>query len=170
MFGLVTGDLYNDTNWCQSYSLAPCDHHVNGTLGPCPASVPTPACKKECTSESYPVSFSDDKHHASKSYSVSSKVEAIQTEIMTNGPVEASFSVYEDFLAYKSGVYQHTTGSMLGGHAIKIFGWGVENDTPYWYVANSWNTEWGDNGTFKILRGKNECGIEGGVVAGLPKL
>lgn len=44
------------------------------------------------------------------------------------------------------GVYQHVTGQMLGGHAIKILGWGKENDTPYWLVANSWNTDWGDNG------------------------
>jgi len=89
---------------------------------------------------------------------------------MTNGPVEASFDVYEDFLAYKTGVYQHTTGSYLGGHAIKVLGWGVENNTPYWLVANSWNEGWGDKGFFKILRGDNECGIEGGMVAGLPKL
>lgn len=36
-------------------------------------------------------------------------------------------------------------------------------------VANSWNTDWGNQGFFRILRGENECGIEGGVVAGLPK-
>jgi len=46
---------------------------------------------------------------------------------MTNGPVEGSFTVYEDFLSYKSGVYVHTTGSEEGGHAIKILGWGNEN-------------------------------------------
>ncbi len=34
----------------------------------------------------------------------------IQNEIMTHGPVEGAFSVYEDFLAYKSGVYKHSTG------------------------------------------------------------
>lgn len=27
-------------------------------------------------------------------------------EIMTNGPVEADFQVYEDFLSYKSGKYE----------------------------------------------------------------
>ena len=32
---------------------------------------------------------------------------------MTNGPVEAAFSVYSDFLLYKAGVYQHTTGSVI---------------------------------------------------------
>jgi len=87
---------------------------------------------------------------------------------MTNGPVEASFTVYEDFLSYKSGVYKHVTGAEEGGHAIKILGWGTENGEDYWLVANSWNNEWGDNGFFKILRGVDECGIEDGVVAGMP--
>ena len=89
---------------------------------------------------------------------------------MTNGPVEAAFTVYADFPSYKSGVYQHVTGGQLGGHAIKILGWGVENNTKYWLVANSWNEDWGDKGFFKILRGKNECGIEGGVCGGVPRV
>jgi len=89
---------------------------------------------------------------------------------MTNGPVEAAFTVYEDFLAYKSGVYQHTSGSELGGHAVKILGWGVDNSVAYWIVANSWNPDWGNAGYFNILRGQDECGIEDDIVAGLPKL
>lgn len=68
-----------------------------------------------------------------------------------------------------SGVYQHVEGKMLGGHAIRILGWGTENGTPYWLIANSWNTDWGNNGFFKILRGKDECGIEGQISAGIPK-
>jgi cathepsin B len=58
----------------------------------------------------------------------------------------------------------------LGGHAIKIVGWGVsESGMDYWTVANSWSDEWGMNGFFEIERGVNECGIESGVVAGIPK-
>jgi cathepsin B len=101
---------------------------------------------------------------------VPSNEEAIKTEIFNHGPVEAAFTVYEDFVTYKSGVYSHVTGSELGGHAIRILGWGVENDTPYWIVVNSWNEDWGDKGTFKIKRGVDECGIEDSVVAGIPKL
>ncbi len=78
----------------------------------------------------------------------------------------SAFSVYEDFLSYKSGVYKHVTGSMLGGHAISIIGWGTESGTDYWLVRNSWNTDWGANGYFKIARGVDECGIEDEVVAG----
>ena len=72
---------------------------------------------------------------------------------MTNGPVETVFAVYEDFLTYKSGVYEHKLGKKIGLHAVKIVGWGVENNIPYWHVANSWNEGWGDKGFFKILRG-----------------
>ena len=87
---------------------------------------------------------------------------------MNNGPVEVALTVYEDLLTYKSGVYQHTTGKKLGGHAVKMVGWGVENGTPYWTIVNSWNESWGNSGTFRIKRGVNECGIEASVVAATP--
>jgi len=167
--GLVTGGNFNTSQGCEPYTLPECDHHVNGTRKPCQGEEPTPHCRHECI-PGYPTPFEQDKHHGDSVYSVRSQQEQIQTEVYKNGPVEASFSVFEDFLPYKSGVYQHTTGEFLGGHAVKILGWGVENDTPYWLVANSWNDDWGDKGFFKILRGKDECGIESGIVAGAPKL
>lgn len=89
-------------------------------------------------------------------------------EVYTNGPVEVSFSVYEDFAHYKSGVYKYIKGDLMGGHAVKLVGWGTEGGTDYWLVANSWNTAWGEDGYFKIARGSNECGIEEDVVAGMP--
>jgi len=49
------------------------------------------------------------------------------------------------------GVYQHVSGSLLGGHAVKMLGWGEEDGTPYWLVANSWNTDWGDNGMLQYI-------------------
>lgn len=42
--------------------------------------------------------------------------------------------------------FQYTAGRMTGSHAVKNIGWGEEGDLPYWLVANSWNTEWGENG------------------------
>ena len=165
--GLVTGWLYNTTNWCQAYSFPNCDHHVSGRYPNCTGELPTPKCVKTCAS-TYNNSWAQDIHKGSSVYTVPNNVAKIQTEIQTNGPVEASFTVYNDFLAYKSGVYHHTSGSALGGHAIKILGWGTEGGVDYWLVANSWNEDWGDKGFFKIKRGNNECGIEQGVVAGIP--
>jgi len=169
--GVVTGGNYDDFSWCSSYSLPNCDHHTTGKYQPCPATeYPTPACPTACDSNStYGTPYPSDKHIFSSSYSVPSDPAQIQQEIMTNGPVEAAFTVYADFESYKSGVYQHTTGDELGGHAVKILGWGVDapTNTPYWLVANSWNADWGEQGFFRIIRGVDECGIEDYIVGGL---
>ena len=97
-------------------------------------------------------------------------VAAIQKEIMTNGPVEVAFFVFSDFRNYKSGVYQKSDKAQgpEGGHAVKALGWGTEGGVDYWLIANSWSPNWGEDGFFKIVRGKNECGIETTVAAGLP--
>ena len=54
------------------------------------------------------------------------QVEEIQLEIMWHGPVQASFVVYHDFFTYENGIYQHSTGQLAGGHAVKIIGRAVE--------------------------------------------
>uniref|UniRef100_A0A158QR03 Pept_C1 domain-containing protein n=1 Tax=Haemonchus placei TaxID=6290 RepID=A0A158QR03_HAEPC len=70
----------------------------------------------------------------------------IQLEIMKKGPVHATFNIYEDFEHYNGGVYIHTAGRMEGGHSIKIIGWGVDKGVKYWLIANSWSTDWGEDG------------------------
>ena len=30
--------------------------------------------------------------------------------------------MYQDFYSYRNGVYSHTTGGVVGGHAIKMLG------------------------------------------------
>lgn len=111
------------------------------------------------------------KYYKAANYKQVTGVTDIQNELMTNGPVQAAFEVYQDFMAYKSGVYHHiTASSLLGGHAVEMVGWGIENGTPYWLIKNSWSTTWGEQGYFKILRGKNECGIESNVYTGAPAL
>lgn len=153
--GVVTAD-------CQPYTIPSCP----AAQQPCLNFVTTPNCVQKCANAS--IDYASDKHYLKSVYSVSSHVASIQNEIYTNGPVEACFTVYEDFLGYKSGVYQHKSGKALGGHCIKLVGFGVQNGTPYWLALNSWETEWGNLGTFLIRSGVDECGIESDVVAGLP--
>lgn len=166
--GAVTGDLFGDNTTCQPYFLPPCAHHTTSAkYPPCPSSANTPSCKRQCN-PSYTKQYKDDKQYAKNAYSVTG-VSKMENEISTNGPIEVAFSVYEDFLTYKSGVYKHTTGNFLGGHAVKAIGYGVDGNTPYWIIANSWNETWGDMGYFKIAKGTNECGIESQGVAGMAK-
>jgi hypothetical protein len=49
---------------------------------------------------------------------------------------------------------------LVGLHAVRVVGWGVGKnvqydnnmfgDVPYWIAANSWGTNWGNDGTFRI--------------------
>ena len=89
---------------------------------------------------------------------------SIHGAIMTKGPIEVSFTVYQDFMSYTSGVYIHTWGGVLGGHAVKMVGWGVSGSQKYWICANSWGGTWGIQGYFWI--GYGQCGIDSSGVAG----
>jgi len=153
------------TDTCYPYPFPACAHHVvSPDYPPCPADeYPSPKCDKTCKDGS---DFSKDKIFATSTYGVTGETN-IMAELSSNGPVTAAYTVYEDFLAYKSGVYQHVSGAELGGHAVEIIGYGTDNGVKYWTVKNSWNPSWGDNGFFKILRGADECGIESEIVTGI---
>lgn len=181
--GIVDGGNYGDKSMCYSYQLEPCAHHsASPHYKNCTGSLPTPRCASKCVDNG--ASWVGSKHKGTGGYSVCKQgsgtkcPDAMMQEIYQNGPITGMFFVHQSFLGYKSGVYKaglFFKDPMLGGHAIKITGWGTENGTPYWLVANSWNSDWGDNGYFKIERGTNQCQIEnpvinGGPVAGMPKL
>lgn len=90
--------------------------------------------------------------------------ESLMRLVSTVGPVSVAFQVVEDFRLYKSGIYSSEnckSGPMDVNHAVLVVGYGVEPDVgrPYWIVKNSWSSEWGEEGYFKIARGKNMCGI-----------
>merc|ERR1712070_1120310 len=169
--GVVTGGDYTDIGsggTCLPYEFAPCAPHVpaSAQYPACPAGeYSNPKCKSECSESGYSGSYSGDKKMASNAYSVRG-VSSIQQDLVENGPMYVSLSVYADFPTYKSGVYTHQTGSCLGGHAVTLVGYGTLDGTPYWKIKNSWNEQWGDAGHILIKRGVNECGIEGNVNAG----
>ncbi|MBN1352088.1 T9SS type A sorting domain-containing protein [candidate division KSB1 bacterium] len=69
-------------------------------------------------------------------------------------PISAGFVVYEDFMHYAGGVYEHVWGEVDAGHAIVIVGW---NDAEQsWICKNSWGSGWGENGYFRIKWGQCE--------------
>ena len=96
---------------CNTYSV---DLKTSLIQGPCEEGGRTPKCHHYCENKSYNTKYKDDLTHGQKAYSMPEKPKDIMVELMTNGPVEAAFTVFADFPNYKSGVYQHVSGSALG--------------------------------------------------------
>jgi len=67
----------------------------------------------------------------------------------------ASLTIYEDLYNYGGGIYEHTTGYEIGGHAMRIIGWGHdEDDHLYWICQNQWSEDWGEGGYVRIKAGQ----------------
>jgi hypothetical protein len=112
-----------------------CDN--NTAVPACPASRPYP---KKCPVE----------------YSSLNSDQEIQAAVMTVGAVEVGFFVMADFMNYKSGIFHSTSKQTLGGHAVKIVGWGHLGTRFYWIVQNSWGASWGEEGYFRIDNWKED--------------
>lgn len=85
-----------------------------------------------------------------------SSVSDMKTWIANNGPLDACFSVYNDFFSYTGGIYTHVSGDLAGGHCISIVGYDDVNGC--WICKNSWGPGWGESGFFRIAYG--QCGID----------
>lgn len=97
--------------------------------------------------------------------------EYIRDNIYVWGPVTSGIVIYPDFYIFdpKTQIYDwNGQGEPVGGHAIEIVGWGEENGVKFWWIKNSWGTDWGIGGYFKMARGKNSCKIEENIVTGVP--
>ena len=89
----------------------------------------------------------------------------MKIEIMQRGPITSKMLVFEDLATeYQSGVYSFDfeapdafENELIGSHAVLIVGWGVHEEdseeTEHWIVKNSWGSDWGEDGYFKIKMG-----------------
>jgi len=91
-----------------------------------------------------------------------------ETELLNalfiGGPVSVSYHVADGFSDYTTGVYTAVdcpNDALSVNHAVTLVGYGVDQASGlnYWLIKNSWGTEWGDNGYFKMQRDVNMCAI-----------
>ena len=66
---------------------------------------------------------------------------------------------------YEKGVYEPWFSSLCPdniNHAVVIVGYGIDKETnkQFWRVKNSWGSQWGEDGYFRIIRGEGICGIK----------
>ncbi|KAI6185255.1 Secreted C13 protease-like protein [Aphelenchoides besseyi] len=167
--GIVSGGNFTNKNGCKPYPFANCQNGHGDFSGPqCKGGNKEDVCIRTCQTP-FPFNYYTDRYFTTGSVVIQNNPTAIQQELYRSGPlVFGAMQIFEDFLHYRSGVYEVTAGKFIGLHAVRLVGYGVENNIPYWLVANSWGRSWGQNGYFKIRRGNNEANIEGISSAGFP--
>eukprot|EP00352_Strombidinopsis_acuminata_P001395 CAMPEP_0176349474 /NCGR_PEP_ID=MMETSP0126-20121128/8685_1 /TAXON_ID=141414 ORGANISM="Strombidinopsis acuminatum, Strain SPMC142" /NCGR_SAMPLE_ID=MMETSP0126 /ASSEMBLY_ACC=CAM_ASM_000229 /LENGTH=61 /DNA_ID=CAMNT_0017698869 /DNA_START=622 /DNA_END=807 /DNA_ORIENTATION=+ len=53
------------------------------------------------------------------------------------GPMIVGLMMYEDFMSYQSGIYKHVIGLPIGGHAMKLVGYGTDPEEGlFWIMQN----------------------------------
>lgn len=101
-------------------------------------------------------------------------------EALKDGPIIVAFDAKRDLFHYSSGLYHcnsHPESEQQKGenvpeweqttHAVVCVGYGTaSNGVKYWLIKNSWGSDWGESGYFRIVRGENTCGIESMAVYG----
>jgi len=77
-------------------------------------------------------------------------------------PLSIAIEADQDiFHHYTSGVITGSCGTNTD-HGVLLVGYGTDDGHDYWKVKNSWAAEWGEAGFVRMVRGKNQCGINSG--------
>ncbi|KAL6526069.1 Cysteine protease rd19a [Orobanche hederae] len=97
---------------------------------------------------------------------VSLDEDQIAANLVKNGPlavaIDAAF-----MQTYMKGVSCPYICPKRLDHGVLLVGYGESayapvrlKDKPYWVIKNSWGKSWGEEGFYKICRGRNICGVD----------
>lgn len=164
--GLTTTTCINRGKF-DEYGIKPLETIVNPESVPMCQSILGPNYDR-CLDRTRSVRF----YRSIAGYQVDSDVESIKQEIYKWGPVAAGFQIYDDFINKYDGttIYMGPSENAVnqGGHAIEIVGWGKEDGVDFWWICNSWGTDWGLGGYFKMKMNIEKCELEKNVVGYIP--
>lgn len=81
-------------------------------------------------------------------------------QVLSKTPVIGAMNVVPGLYQHSKGIHSPLSCPANINHAIMIVGYGTENGVKYWIIRNSWGTQWGEKGYFKLNADTlNNCGI-----------
>jgi len=111
--------------------------------------------------------------------SISQDEDQIKAAVYKYGPLAIALNA-TPLQTYSGGILDPWFCNPMGiDHAVTLIGWGTEDSgskswpwdktKDYWIVRNSWGADWGEQGYFKIARGKGKCGMNRVVTSAIIK-
>lgn len=94
----------------------------------------------------------------------------LAAKVENNGPTSVSIdaSIWS-FQLYEGGIYDDKKCHQDSiNHSIGCVGFGVEGQTKYWILRNSWGTSWGEEGYMRMIWENNMCGVASMAVVAIP--
>lgn len=119
--------------------------------------MPYTGIKSDCNDSS----FSSDVKVNGYSIAGTEDEEIIKEYLFTVGPLAVGMNgkVLKD---YRSGIIDLSNEECDQSEinfAVTLVGYGIENGTPFWIAKNSFGSNWGEKGYFRVKRGSSTCGI-----------
>ncbi|KAK9743435.1 hypothetical protein RND81_03G239100 [Saponaria officinalis] len=97
---------------------------------------------------------------------VSTDEDQIAANLVKNGPLAIGINAAY-MQTYMHGVSCPYICTRRLDHGVLLVGYGSAGfapvrlkEKPYWIVKNSWGPNWGEEGYYKICRGRNICGVD----------
>ena len=137
------------------------------------------SCQKKCENSDMKRKYYVSSYNYIGGYYGASNEILIMKEIRARGPVPTNMLVPWSFSFYKKGIYRHHKNLVKNNdklskvsimdnnidwekvnHSVLLVGWGEEKGVKYWIAMNTWGTNFGEGGFFRIQRGENECNVE----------
>ena len=91
------------------------------------------------------------------------QTDAALQQAVVQGVVSVGIKGGRSLLAYKSGIYYDPSlcrATSHPDHAVNLVGYGEEGGQKYWLIRNSWGTDWGEGGYYRMTRDhENHCKI-----------
>lgn len=161
--------------------LVDCDHRDNG----CGGGLPSNAYKDLISTSTglelesaYPYVASDGSCKADKSLMkvflsswvpVSTDEGDMALALMKYGPLAIGINA-GPMQMYMGGIADPFFCSPAGlDHGVALVAFGEEGSKKYWVIKNSWGPEWGEDGYYRIVRGKGKCGMNRMVTSAIVK-